>query len=664
MSEDRPAAGSTPDDRARRPGDKSNPPSASPSSSPWPRYRSGPTRPGLPSREAARAVDGAPRSRWTSREPGEGGRAGSAGRDRPGGVAGSRRYPADTSYPANKGAGPQQRPVEEQRTRSRTGGGDWRAKPDASSNRPPGDRSYRAGPVPRQEQGTAGRSVGRPKGARQDDPRSRDGKQPDRPGARRYEQADRPREGGLARRDPAGGRASGGARPGGAPSPRAGEPSRREGDRRYRREEDRRHVPQGDPRHARTQSPPQPDSPQPGRPRREDRASDRKRPAGPREPNRNQAPGAPRYPADDRGGAGRRGDRLPRGPADRGDRRRDQRPGDRSPRRDGDVPPQGPAVPDHVTGAGLPREVQVELATLPSGRAELVARHLEMAGRLLDTDPDQAYRHAQAALHAAPRLPAVREAAGLSAYLSGRYDEALAELRAARRLSGSEHYLPLIADAERGLGRPDRALAVAASPEARGLDRAGQIEMRIVAAGARRDLDQPEAAALILQVPELSSTRVSPEVARLRYAYADALLAAGRREEALEWFARATEADPEGETGADERVAELSGVTFVDLEEDATPPGVLVQQREAGEDDGQQKAEAPSPPVDAGPASQLVDDAVSDADSDASDEDDGLPVPGLLFSDAGAVGPGALAPGPPESQDPRPAAEDGDPPAR
>jgi tetratricopeptide (TPR) repeat protein len=160
----------------------------------------------------------------------------------------------------------------------------------------------------------------------------------------------------------------------------------------------------------------------------------------------------------------------------------------------------------------------------------------------------------------------VREAAGLAAYHTGRYAEALAELRAARRISGDQSLLPVMADCERGLGRPEKALAMASSPEARGLDAAGRAELLIVASGARRDMGQPEAAAVMLQGPELRPTRRRAWSARLFYAYAEALREAGREAEAVEWLGHAADADENGETDAAERLAEISGVTFVDEE--------------------------------------------------------------------------------------------------
>lgn len=183
--------------------------------------------------------------------------------------------------------------------------------------------------------------------------------------------------------------------------------------------------------------------------------------------------------------------------------------------------------------------MRAELAGLGAFSAALVARHLVMVGELLDDDPEAAWEHALAARGRGARIAAVREAAGLAAYRTGRYAQALAELRTWRRLTGSSLHLPVMADCERGLGRPERALALVASPEARSLGVDERIELLIVAAGARRDLGQLDAAVLALQVPELESRSTQPWVARLRSAYADALAAAGRTEEATTWAARA-----------------------------------------------------------------------------------------------------------------------------
>ncbi|MFI1949950.1 tetratricopeptide repeat protein [Streptomyces virginiae] len=202
--------------------------------------------------------------------------------------------------------------------------------------------------------------------------------------------------------------------------------------------------------------------------------------------------------------------------------------------------------------------------SLPKGLAEEVSKNLVMVARLIDDEPEQAYAYSRIALRLASRVAAVREAAGFAAYATQKYSEALAEFRAAKRMTGSVELWPVMADCERGLGRPERALAMAGEPEVQKLDKAGQVEMRLVAAGARRDQGQLEAAIVTLQSPELASSSVQPWTARLRYAYADALLAAGREDEAREWFAKTLEADKDGSTDASDRLAELDGVEFVD----------------------------------------------------------------------------------------------------
>lgn len=196
-----------------------------------------------------------------------------------------------------------------------------------------------------------------------------------------------------------------------------------------------------------------------------------------------------------------------------------------------------------------------------------------MVANLIDEDPEQAYAYSRVALRLASRVAAVREAAGFTAYATQKYSEALGEFRAAKRMTGSVELWPVMADCERGMGRPEKALDMAGAPEVQKLDKPGQVEMRLVAAGARRDLGQIDAAIVTLQGPELASNSVQPWTARLRYAYADALLAAGREDESREWFAKVVESDKDGSTDASDRLAELDGVEFVDvLQDDADAP--------------------------------------------------------------------------------------------
>ncbi|ORB47726.1 hypothetical protein B4U45_27685 [Mycobacterium persicum] len=214
-------------------------------------------------------------------------------------------------------------------------------------------------------------------------------------------------------------------------------------------------------------------------------------------------------------------------------------------------------MPPGVDAKQLAPEIRRELSTLDRATADAVARHLVAAGELLDEDPEAALSHARAARARSGRIAVVREAVGIAAYRCGEWAQALAELRAARRMGSRSPLLALIADCERGLGRPLRAIELARGPEAAQLSGDDADELRIVAAGARADLGQLEQALTVLSTPQLDPARTGSTAARLFYAYAETLLALGRRDEAMRWFLRAADADLEGVTDAEDRVAEL-----------------------------------------------------------------------------------------------------------
>ena len=200
-----------------------------------------------------------------------------------------------------------------------------------------------------------------------------------------------------------------------------------------------------------------------------------------------------------------------------------------------------------------------ELRNISPAAADYCAKHLAAAMYALeDDDAERAYQHAIAARARAARLACVREMVGLSAYHSQMWAEALNEFRTFQRLTGDPHFLPLMADCERGLGRPMKALAIARSEQVRSLDADTRIEMRIVASGARRDLGQLDAAIATLETPELSSKSHSFAATRLRYAYAEALLAAGRLAEARDWFVKTALGDTEDLTDAADRALEIN----------------------------------------------------------------------------------------------------------
>ncbi len=305
-----------------------------------------------------------------------------------------------------------------------------------------------------------------------------------------------------------------------------------------------------------------------------------------------------------------------------------------------------------MTAAELDAEVRRDLRGLQKETAETVARHLVAAGSLVDDDPGQALAHARYARYRASRIALVREAAGIAAYHAGEWAEALGELRAARRMGGGPGHLAVMADIERALGRPERALDLARGPEARELDRSEAIELSIVAAGARRDLGELDAAVVGLQLPELDPARRDPWSARLFYAYADNLAAAGREPDAVQWFMHAADADEEAETDAAARLAELTGEPLPDdgvaFGEDDIPadaadaaastpadvdaPGHEEPARadgEAADEAGPGQTTAELSPVDQGPVdeastgSSTSDDASTPADPDEVSGTDG-----------------------------------------
>jgi tetratricopeptide (TPR) repeat protein len=215
------------------------------------------------------------------------------------------------------------------------------------------------------------------------------------------------------------------------------------------------------------------------------------------------------------------------------------------------------ALPTDADPKQLDSSVRAELRSLSKLAAEFVGAHLVAAGQLIDNNPQKALEHARAARGRGARVGAVREACGLAAYHAGEWAEALSELRAARRISGDASNIAVIADCERALGRPERALKSLEDPVVGKLDAATRAELLIVVAGARRDMGQIDAALSVLERGGLDTKNPRPGSARLWYAYADALESAGRTEQAAQWFGSAAAVDHEDETDAADRAAGL-----------------------------------------------------------------------------------------------------------
>ena len=212
-----------------------------------------------------------------------------------------------------------------------------------------------------------------------------------------------------------------------------------------------------------------------------------------------------------------------------------------------------PAIPEEVLNETVDPDLARELSSLSKENAERAAQHLLAAAFYVDTDPRRAHLHGVAASARAGRVGRVREVAGYAAYHAREFEIAIRELRAANRISGDGSMWPVLADSERGIGRPEKAVEMAKDPQVKLLDIDGQIEMKIVVAGARRDLKQVEAAVATLKCAELENETAS-WAARLRYAYADALEASGDHKNAQKWFVKSAEIDINQETDANERI--------------------------------------------------------------------------------------------------------------
>lgn len=221
--------------------------------------------------------------------------------------------------------------------------------------------------------------------------------------------------------------------------------------------------------------------------------------------------------------------------------------------------------------------MKAELRSLPPEIANKVGLRLLAAGMMLDEDPEGAYAQAKVARRLAARLPVVRAAVAETAYAAGEYHAALTDYRALRRMSGGDEYLPVIADCERALGKPEEALRIAKEAAGARMDPATAIEMCMVEAGARADLGQEAEALRLLErkIRETQHARTLNDTskARLRYAYADLLLGRGESDQARDWFSAAAKLDRDGVTGADDRIAELDGlvIDFGEDEDDLDP---------------------------------------------------------------------------------------------
>ncbi|MDR2896816.1 MAG: tetratricopeptide repeat protein [Propionibacteriaceae bacterium] len=217
----------------------------------------------------------------------------------------------------------------------------------------------------------------------------------------------------------------------------------------------------------------------------------------------------------------------------------------------------------------MPKGMKAELKGLSLEMAETVGAYLMKAAALMDDDPEAAFQHAEAARRRAARLPITREASAEAAYAAGRYEDALTQYRAWRRMTGSDEVVPVMVDCLRALQRYRDALSLAEEGSRSVKDPAMRVELVIVVAGVRADMGQSQEALRLLRHELERPTVRHPRVAqsRLLYAYADRLMAVGDRDNAYRGFAMAASLDPDGNTAALDRLDEFDGMTL-ELDED------------------------------------------------------------------------------------------------
>jgi hypothetical protein len=286
-------------------------------------------------------------------------------------------------------------------------------------------------------------------------------------------------------------------------------------------------------------------------------------------------------------------------------------------RRAEDIGETWPELPDWATPDALDADARRDLRGLSKENAAWVAAHLVAAGTFADEDPETAWWHARAARARGGRIAVVRETVGLVAYRAGEWAEAIGELRAARRMGGGPGHLAVLADCERALGHPEKAIELARSQQAGELDDDGRVELATVVAGARADLGQIDAGLAHLEQFDVQQRSRHP---RLAYAYADLLDRAGRQPEALTWFIRAANADTDEDTDALERVESLAAAVEADA----------VDELEGAPDTSADQPVGARPPVaeDADPDASVDNGVTHDNGVTDDDHADGVPADG------------------------------------
>lgn len=194
--------------------------------------------------------------------------------------------------------------------------------------------------------------------------------------------------------------------------------------------------------------------------------------------------------------------------------------------------PDEPKMPKGMEWSMLSKDERERLRGLSKEHAENIGLHILAAFALEESDPELALEHAKWVARQASRIDFARETLAFVAYRQGDYKLSLREFRTAYRMNGFLDYLPFIADCERGVGEPKKAVELALSDEGKQLHGAPKVEMFLVYAGALGDLEMWDKA--IEVVHTVGRSQGLPGEYRMRAVQAEQyfLEGAGRSKEA------------------------------------------------------------------------------------------------------------------------------------
>ncbi len=218
-------------------------------------------------------------------------------------------------------------------------------------------------------------------------------------------------------------------------------------------------------------------------------------------------------------------------------------------------------MPKGIEWRMLTTDDRERLRGLSKEHAENIGLHILAAYTLEESNPELALEHAKWVARQASRIDFARETLAFVAYRQGDYKLALREFRTAFRMNGFLDYLPFIADCERGVGEPKKAIEVAVSDDAKYLRGEAKAEMFLVYAGALGDLKMWDKAIEIVHT--LGRSKGLAGEYRMRAVQAEQyfLEEAGRTDEAI----------------ALDRLLDKLELQYADVEDDETSDDLVVE---------------------------------------------------------------------------------------